>query len=167
MAAEELAIFATADELAGMGVLRQKRQHMSDQELFSGLLRRLHHLVAFGGRQPHRLFDEDMFAGLERSDGGAGMQMRRQADVYQFDLGIAKQPCKIGILCHAGQIHLLPWRAEVPLNSPPIAGQTLRIARADCRELDTFDVLVGQIVSPAHKADADETDVHKRREGRG
>src|SRR3954467_4084863 len=64
MAAKEPAIFAAVNRFASEGVFGQERQNVTDKDLLARLLSSLHDLIAFDCRQSHRLFDENMLAGV-------------------------------------------------------------------------------------------------------
>ena len=75
----------------------KKRQAVADEDLLARFFGRFHDLVALGSRQTHRLFDEDVLAGLQRGDRRLGVQIRRQADIDQVDRLVGEQVLKIGI----------------------------------------------------------------------
>src|SRR5262245_27229051 len=156
MAAEEFSILAARYGGADKGVLGQKGEALADQNLLFCFLGGLHNCVAFGGREAHRLFDQDVLAGAKGGDRSFGVQVWRQADIDQVDRGVTQEPIKARVLCHATQIDLLARRTEIALDSSPVAAELSFFARADRGELDSLRFLIREVVNPTHEADAEE-----------
>ncbi len=54
-----------------------------------------------------------------------------QRDIDKIDLRVAQQVIEFRMLRNVGEIDLLAGRPEIALDAAPVAGQTLRIARAN------------------------------------
>src|SRR4029450_12109128 len=156
-ATEELAIFTAGYGLPRKRVFGQQRQAVADEDLLVRVFSGLHDLVTLGRGEAHGLFDEDVLAGAEGGDRGFGVQIRRQADIDEVDRRIVEEPIKARVLRHVTDIDFLARRAEIALDSPPVAAELSFVSRADGRKLDPFRLLVRKVVNPTHEADAGET----------
>jgi hypothetical protein len=84
------------------------------------------------------------------------VQVRRQAEIDKINVGICEQLFVIAVGSDSLQIYLFTRRAKIPLDPAPVAGELRVIARANRRELDSFGLLIGEVVNPAHEPDADD-----------
>ena len=134
---------------------------MADQYLLARLFTSRNHTLTVRCSQCHRLFAKNVLACFQGLDGLVCMPVRRQANVYHVDRRIGKQLIEVGVTLNSGKVDLFSRWAEVSLNASPIPCPFGLRSRADCRDVDSFDLLIRQPVDPTHEADSGDSDVSK------
>lgn len=100
-----------------------------------------------------------MLACFQGRDRRLFVQVGRQADIDQVDLRVVQHVFQAGVGVHLRDIDLLARGAKVPFDSPPIPFLLLRVPRSKRSDVHAADLLIGQVMNPAHKADAYDSDI--------
>src|SRR5439155_1469479 len=107
-----------------------------------------------------RLLDQDVLAGLERSDRHRLVVAGGRADVHQIDVRVGEQVVVAGVAVDRAEVHDLAGRAEVAADAAPVAGELLRVAGVDRGHDGPAEALGGEVVDHAHEPDARYPDSH-------
>ena len=83
------------------------------------------------------------------------MQVGRQANIDQVDLGVGQQLAIVGVAFDLREIDMAPPRAEIALNRRPVSGELSLVTRRNCRDAGPFECTRSLKVRVAHEAKAD------------
>ena len=143
---DRLAELAALHELDQRDIFAPEAQDMRHHQRSAGSLRRRDHAVAVGGGQRERLFEEHVLAGLERSDGRFGVEVRGQRVADRLDRWILDDRAVVG------------GRARADFT-----GELLRLVEMpgrDRRDADAGDLRIGAGMGGPHEARAENADFH-------
>src|SRR5262249_44555615 len=112
--------------------------------------------------QSHGLFDKHVLSGAKGSQGGRGMEERRQANIDELDAFIRKEGVQGRVHLDSAQIHRGPALPEIPPNILEVAACLFWVAGHDSHDFAPLEGTAREKVSRSHEAHANNANSNGR-----
>ena len=149
-----------AEDIGGGAIRRNETHHVGGHQDAAVAPGGGDHAIGRCAIERHGLFDQHVFARIQRQHRDALVQGRGQADIDGFHRGVQYGLFGARVLGYRREIQLPGLAAEVALDAGEVAGQTARVEARHSGQFRAGDLPPGIHVRAAHEAQAENRDLH-------